>query len=402
MRFFYFTKDQELEEKAMAVIKTDKGIFMINVTDGSHEDMAAKYERDMREILDDPELSGNPETGEIEEENSDTMRGTISYDDFLARLRQDILSHEGYDNDEVVFWPEGYTSEDPMQQADIVDANRRYRDSDSATLLFDMLMLKKKAVENGISFAQRIDTRALYRICCESGYDEALYKVKEHGQQLNEASGNGDRLEARKEGKYEALRGQLILRPLNYYAHAQELSHHVYRRAGDVALVLYQVLGDVNGNLLTSKIHKEELDRWGMTGQEEKVWKEALENTARLYPPCVFDLSRKKEVDFLKGTFKKQDILWMGRHVILSTFRQVNGAAALFYPGVVEKMMQVLGGSFLAVFMNTSDVMVFEPERGSSYARSAIRTAKKSTDFGEPLSYKCYICDEDGIRVKEM
>lgn len=386
----------------MPVFKTDKGIFMINVTDGSHEDIAAKYERDMREILDHPDYYGNVKSEETGDPNSGTMENAMSYEDFLARIRTDLRSRPEYAGYDIIFWPEGYTSEDPLEQADIVDANRRYRDSDSTTLLLDMLMLKEMSEENSISYCQRIDTRALYDVCRKSGYDKALFKVTEHWEQVNEARGKGDRLEDRVNGSYETLKNQLILRPLNYHAHAGELAHHVYRRTGDVALVLYQVLGDVNGNLMTSKVHKKEIDRWGMAGQEEKILNDALENTAQLYPPCVFDLKRKKEVDFLKDSFTKQDILWMGRHVILSTFRQVNGAAALFYPGVVEKMMKVLGGSFLAVFMNTSDVMVFERERGSGYARSAIRTAKRSTDFGDPLSYKCYVCDESGIRVQKM
>ena len=79
---------------------------------------------------------------------------------------------------------------------------------------------------------------------------------------------------------------------------------------------------------------------------------------------------------------------------VLATFKVTNGTAALFYPGVVEKMIQVMGGSFIAVFANINDVLIFDRKEG--WADKYLRNAKYTNP--DLLSARKYICDERGIR----
>jgi hypothetical protein len=145
--------------------------------------------------------------------------------------------------------------------------------------------------------------------------------------------------------------------------------------------------------MVTSKIKRDELNRWGMEGQEDRVMREALENTARLYPACVFDQRTGKEEDFLEKEFTKQDITFHAVYdqILLSTFKTTNGAVALFYPGVIEKMMKIMGGPFQAVFMNINDVMIFDKDDPMAYHFA--QTAKESSKMGEMLSGKMFLCD---------
>ena len=49
-------------------------------------------------------------------------------------------------------------------------------------------------------------------------------------------------MELMQKNEYDALRDKLFIRPLNFNDHRFELKENVYRRVGDMVLVLY-VLG---------------------------------------------------------------------------------------------------------------------------------------------------------------
>lgn len=194
---------------------------------------------------------------------------------------------------------------------------------------------------------------------------------------------------------YGAVKEGLIIRPLNYQRNREKLSECVYRQTGDVALALYQLLGERNHTIHTSRIEKKDLHRWDMDGQEEEILDVALRNTARIYPPCVYSRIYGDAVNFLTHHLEKDDIMFLNQVILLSTFETTNGAAALFYPGVREKMLEIIGGPFYAVFMNINDVAVLE--RDNPMLQYWLRTAGKSSVLGDYLSDKCYLCDREGI-----
>lgn len=205
-----------------------------------------------------------------------------------------------------------------------------------------------------------------------------------------------DALKSRIAGDYDSLRDSLIIRYVNYELRKDQLDGCVYERFSDMAKVLYQRIDDKDGTLTTCKIDKDEVRLWGMEGEEERIMEAALRNTMRLYPASIFNHTIMKEVDVLDSSFCREDILMpMTGSGLLTTFRITNGAAAIFYPGVREKLAGVMGGSFLAVFMNINDIMIFDKE--SDLAEKYLMIAGKSTDLGEKLSERVYLCTGKGI-----
>lgn len=194
---------------------------------------------------------------------------------------------------------------------------------------------------------------------------------------------------------YETVKDSLIIRPLNYQRNREKLSGCMYRQTGDVALTLYQLLGERDHTIHTSRIEKKDLHRWDMDGQEEEILDAALRNTAQIYPPCVYSRIYGDAVNFLSHHLEKDDIMFLNQVILLSTFETTNGAAALFYPGVREKMLEIIGGPFYAVFMNINDVAVLEMD--NPMLQYWLRTAGKSSVLGDYLSDKCYLCDREGI-----
>lgn len=204
-------------------------------------------------------------------------------------------------------------------------------------------------------------------------------------------------IERRASGNYETVRSQLVLRPLNFNRHVNDLQDAVYEREGDIAIVLYQLVHDSESNLLTSKIRREEVEVWGKREDLETVFRDAMDNTMRLYPAVVLDKETQQEIDFLKSDINSaDDISTAFGSILLSTTRGTNGAIAIFCNQVREKLHKLLGESFYAVFMNINDVMIV-PKSNKSLARSYLANSKQSSDMGEMLSENIFISNKHGF-----
>ena len=316
------------------------------------------------------------------------------YEEFIEALKLAAHKELGYKYEDMEFLQEGYTSDDPVELEEIRNANRKYLNRESDRLLTDFLIIKKPE-PNGASKSHRVSTRRLYEDAEENGFDAAFNIIRQSVKDVEDANIDMSRINQRSTADYESIRDQLIIRPLNYNLHRDNLIDHVYMNVGDFVLVLYQLLGDANHSLVTSKIKMDEIKQWNMEGEIDRIMQEALENTSRIYPACVYSNKLGREVNFLTEDFTKSEITNMGQ-IVLSTFKVNNGAVALFYPGVVEKMMTVMGGAFLSVFMNVNDVMIID-RRQTQRAEAFANTARKSGPMGEKLSGKIYVCDEKGI-----
>ena len=313
----------------------------------------------------------------------------MTYEEFIEQYKMRVHEEFGCNLESIKLYPEGFTSDEPIIVEWINDSNQRYAGKEDTTLLLDILQIEMPEVY----FIHRVAIRQSYEDGLRNGFEEVFKEIRDIHNEMKGMSVDEFRLEARLIGDYEKIRKQLILRPLNYKIHIRDLQGCVYRKINDFVLCLYQVIADKEHDLTTSKIRKIELERWGV--EEDKAMHDALENTAYLYPPCVYDRRTHKEENFLEREFTREDITFSAPHkdlITLSTFRTTNGAVALFYPGVIEKMMKIMGGPFQAVFMNTNDILIFDKNDKTAY--SFAETARSgSTGMGEMLSGKIYLCD---------
>ena len=315
----------------------------------------------------------------------------MTYEEFIEQLKKQAHEELGYPLEGMKFYPEGFTSDNPIMKEWIKDSNLKFIGTESETLLMDIITMDIPNTGN-VSNVQRIAVKKMYENAQENGFDAAFQKIRDLQKDAVNANIDLDRLEARGKSDYERLEDQLILRPLNYRLHMLDLKGCIYRRINDFVLCLYQVISDDGHNLLTSKIKRDEIENWRIS--EDDVMQSALENTARLYPAVVFDQRTQKEEKLMEKEFTRADITTQAPHgkmILLSSTRTTNGAAALFYPGVMQKLIKIMGGPFQAVFMNTDDVLIFD--KNDSRATGFARTAKEGSMMGEMLSGKPYLCD---------
>lgn len=165
------------------------------------------------------------------------------------------------------------------------------------------------------------------------------------------------------ESSYEKVKNDLILRPLHYPAVKEELTDVPHIRFGDVALVLYAVMAHAQGDYFTAKMHRSQMQGWQR--RETKVLWEALVNTSFLYPPRLYsmeDLLAWDKKRYQDGAFMTREgsgkIQKGVRGYLLTNTLEINGAVAVFYPGVARKIAKEFGEDFYIAFTSIHEAQI--------------------------------------------
>lgn len=194
---------------------------------------------------------------------------------------------------------------------------------------------------------------------------------------------------------YEKIKGDLFIRLLNRKQHQRELSRAIYRVIGDMAMVLYMQVGELDGCINSMKIRKECLEEWEL--DENTVFEAALRNTSLLSPPRIFMWEKLfYNPDYDGESFMSPDHeLVMEKNSIgicLSTARRTNGAIAIFLPGVARRLAELLEGDYFIVFTSIHEVMIHSvervyPEDLENVLRQTLQVATPKEDY---LTSKIY------------
>lgn len=309
----------------------------------------------------------------------------MDYNEFVEYIDNLLKSHRFTADDMTRLYRKGYTACSEEEKKWICEFNARETGSESDILSADVLCVtKKKKNENGENEMEYTSLKEVYEDSQKHTEQSGIPPVSLHVFDIKTA----ERILA---ASFEEIKDRLIIRPLNYWLHKRDLKGAIYKKYDDIVLAVYQKLDLYDGVLSSKKILRTDLERWDMVGREEEVFQAALLNSQRLDRACVCDKHTMRESDFLNGSFTKDDISLVKGKILLSTFRSTNGAAAFFYPGVADKMLEIMGGEFTVVFMNVNDVMIFE--KNDPFAVYAAKAAGDSTGIAEMLSGKCYRYD---------
>lgn len=194
---------------------------------------------------------------------------------------------------------------------------------------------------------------------------------------------------------YSYMKDKLIIRPINFTNNKYELKNVIYRQYGDIALVLYFIVQDdkING-LTTVKVTKQMFSAWNQDLDE--VFDYAMANTNIGALPRLY-LNPQDCVDppYERGAFMALDspMSSLGRMQIpiITTTRQINGAIAMFYPGVKEKLAELFGADYYVAFTSTSEARIHHKD--SISPRSVLNNLKgvnKSFPEDDLLSRKVF------------
>lgn len=300
----------------------------------------------------------------------------------------------------VKLYTDGYQSSDPLELQFIHSANIKYHNIESDKLIGTYLDLSWNH-DSPVSPMCRMEARYLMRIYKSGGWE----KVDRVVQANIDSAQRADTEILNHLDDYDYVREHLILRPISVTQNQLALQDHLYRQIGDIALVLYAKIHDDGQTLMSAKIPRIEAEGWSLS--EEEIFSKAMENTALLAPPRLY-LSPLELINapYMRGVFMgggekhiSQIPFWIA--AALTTTRQVNGAVAIFYPGVKERISELYGGSYHVSFTSDSEIMLHSVRALS--AQDVWETLKHSNQlFPETmLSNSVYRYDADtGIFAK--
>ena len=220
---------------------------------------------------------------------------------------------------------------------------------------------------------------------------------------LRRIAGAGHLEAFKKLDNYEEAKPRLILRLVSLQSKGLEGCAH--EMVGDMALALYMILEEERNQLVSVKVPERYLQTWHKSWKE--VCKDVMDHMMQENPPVLFCLE-----DLIPGNpyagkpLSEADERYFREEryygECLSTSKKVNGAVAVFYPGVGSRIASLIGGDFYMAFTSIHEVMLHPVDAVDKAALSEIlrETIEAATAPEEFLSFgifRYYRC-EDAIR----
>ena len=201
-----------------------------------------------------------------------------------------------------------------------------------------------------------IDVKDLYERCMEgSSMESILYSVQEEIEKLKTVN--------MLEGKmtpdsYQKIKKYLFVKPLNKKEHSLEMEDAVHEDVGDIACVLYMMLSNTNEYFTDIKIKNQHLEQWEMT--KEAVMEEALKNTCQMTPPFIYTNGKNKS----GGSFMDNGAFCLSKSdkvmgVQLCTNAKENGAVSVFFPGVLQRLAQLMESDLYILFTSRNESSIY-------------------------------------------
>ena len=141
------------------------------------------------------------------------------------------------------------------------------------------------------------------------------------------------------------VKNKLLLCVRNAESFNAQDSGFFFRQIDDMVMVLYIVLKD-NGpeNRAITPMSRSIAETWGVS--DDDVFSAALENTMVLAPPRI-----KIQLPFCQPSEKPYQVsAKVPDGALVTTESAVDGAVAMFYKGVQERLSEIMHGDYYALF----------------------------------------------------
>ena len=200
-----------------------------------------------------------------------------------------------------------------------------------------------------------IDVKDLYERCMEGSSMESIsYSVQDEIEKLKTVGMLEGEMTP---DSYQKIRKYLFVKPLNKKAHSLEFEDAVHKDVGDIACVVYMMLSNTN-EYFCVKIKNQHLKQWKMT--KEAVMEEALKNTCQMTPPFIYTNGKNKS----GGSFMDNGAFCLSKSdkvmgVQLCTNAKENGAVSVFFPGVLQRLAQLMESDLYILFTSRNESSIY-------------------------------------------
>ncbi len=332
----------------------------------------------------------------------------MEYKEFINELQKKLEEKkQELSYGKIAFFEDGSTSTDAKELSIIRETNIKYQKTESDVLIGDYIILYQ--YKDKREQMCRFNCMQLYQEYEKGSWAavwEPILSSIDSSRKFMEL-GIIDLIE---KNEYDLLKDKLFIRPLNFKDHRYELKNHIYKCIGDMVLVLYILASDENDgkrhDVLSVKVPRSSIQAWGI--DEEEVWENAMSNTYIMAPPRIY-LNPMDLVNppYHKGAFMalNSDITSLSPLAVptVTTTAQINGAIAMFYPGVMKRIAELFGDDYYIAFTGTSEARLHK--KGTIQPRNILMRIKqmnKTFDPSETLSNKVYLYEASKQELKQL
>lgn len=319
----------------------------------------------------------------------------MSYEEFKTELFRNIMQQDEVKGKLVRLLEKGFTSKNRQMQDVVIGINLTSFGREDTALIDDVIHVTWG--EGSIVSMLHWSVREYYDKYKKEGWPGVLPEIFVRLQKTNQGAG---RVQS-KEESYEQIKNRLVIRPINYDRNKFELEDSIYWRFGDIALTLYNVVYENEEEYVTMKISREFSAGWGIA--DDSILTNALLNSVVQMPPRLYyatDLRRKHV--FCEGSFMPDEV-GQGIKVHtenklegtlgyrLTTARSLNGAVAIFYPGVRECLAELMEGDYFVGFTSIHEAVIHPVTHQSAVdIQDSIRSINAVFPIEEMLTNRVY------------
>lgn len=215
-------------------------------------------------------------------------------------------------------------------------------------------------LKDGVNLSQNFYTKELYR-----DYQSGRMTIREMAVRIASSCYNStDSIEELKGlGKYindkEWAEERLFLQLINSSKNKILLENSVHMDFNGISLVLYVLAADNKAGMCRARVTKAMCQGYGWNGKE--ILDYALDNTAKLFPYCLCTLQEVLQKALDTTDAETWGLPSIGNDMlVLTNEKYVNGAAAIFYPGVLKEISEKHGTSLFLIPSSIHEFLILE------------------------------------------
>ncbi|MCM1229122.1 MAG: DUF5688 family protein [Ruminococcus flavefaciens] len=314
-----------------------------------------------------------------------------------------------FNETDLQIYADGLSADDSELIKIIADTNKVYHNSSSDVLNGNYLICNIESDKSTeVKTMIRFNLDAYCKDTMESDLETIKEKIAQEILSHNTGTEIDDILIA---DNYENLKSRLMIRAINFPKNSVRLENTVYSRFGDMAICAYMKVSHNDGQFMSAKVTKDILKKYNVSS--EQIMQDAINNSCVLYPERLFfnmselynpqcsGLSADEALECIKnGKLKINKLRPM---VAVTNTAHLNGASAMFYPEVAEKISEIFGGDYYAVFISIHEVYLHpKNEFSPSYLKSNLIATNNQFDDEDVLTYKIYCYDSKRKQLKDV
>lgn len=208
--------------------------------------------------------------------------------------------------------------------------------------------------------------------------------------------------EAERKNSRIALQGapkRIVMSLVNTKQNREMLGYMPHREFEDLSII-YKYVIDTGNPVESVPVTVEMAEKIGM--EEEELFRAAVENTRRIFPPKAELLSDIIVKMFMDGGFSEEAAQEMGRSIslpiyVISNEQNINGAVSMLYGDNIHELAQRMGSDLYIMPLSVHEVMAVPSETAApeELAKLVEENNMSRIGLGDRLSNQVYRYDKE-------